>query len=208
MWEQIVQSLNSWPVAAVLITMVLGLLFRGPIGRLIERTKSLGKKGLDTYDAQQTPATSPDALAQFLEGFENPAFLEMEAFIESDFQKRGITDPDDVRKALLKMLARAVIYEQFENIRHTIYGSQLTLLSILNEQTTPLEKIAIEVGFYDDAVARFPDLHRGSTFESWLGYLLAHTLIVEKDEGIHISPRGRELLIWRVTTGRSFRATG
>ena len=188
-----------------LVVVVLGLffllLFRGQIGRLLDRT-SLSKEGSNTYDAKQTSAKRPDALTQFLEGFQSPVYREMEAFIESDLQERRITDPDDVRTALLKMLARAIIYDRFEETRQTIYGSQVSALNFLNEHPTPIKKATLETRFYNPAITEFPTLHKNSSFEAWLEYLRVRVLVVETKDGMGISPQGREFLKWRVDTGR------
>ena len=106
--DQNIFSYFAWPLSVVVVVVVFLWMFRNPIVRFIDRTKSVSKEGIRAYDDPQLSTKSPDALTKFLDGFHSPLFLETESFIDKEMQDKGVTDPADVRKALLKMLARAV----------------------------------------------------------------------------------------------------
>ena len=97
-------SFLAWPSAVVVLGVVFMLVFRAPISRFIDRTRSVSRKGVRAYEDPQLTAKKPDALAEFLESYHNPLLLEVEAAIESEIQDLGLTDPTDVRKALSKRL--------------------------------------------------------------------------------------------------------
>lgn len=203
MWDLIVLLSGSWPIATVLITLVLGLLFRGPIGRFIDRTRSVSKKGIRAYDDAQLSARKPEGLTEFLEGFQSPLLLAVEAYIEKDLQDRGFTDPAHVRKVLLKRLAGAVISAHFEDVQRLIFSSQLEALNFLCEQFAPTPKTTLKNLFYDKAVTGFPVMYENRPFDTWLGFLREQDLVDETAKGISLSLRGREFLKWRVGSGRS-----
>ena len=202
MWDLIVLLSGSWPMATVLITLVLGLLFRGPIGRLIDRTRSVSKEGIRAYDDAQLSARRPEGLTEFLEGFQSPLLLAVEAYIEKDLQDGGFTDPAHVRKVLLKRLAGVLITAHFEDVQRIIFASQLEALDFLCEQFTPTPKDTLKNRFYDKAVTVFPMVYKNRSFDTWLGYLREQDLVDETAEGISLSVRGREFLKWRVGSGR------
>ena len=200
--DQSIFSYFAWPLFAVVVVVIFLWMFRDPIVRFIDRTKSVTKEGVRAYDDAQLSTRSPDALTEFLDGFHSPLFLETESDIDKTMQDRGVTDPADVRKALLKMLARAVIFGQFEGVQGSIFASQLTALQFLNEQAEPVPKATLKGHFYDKAVNDFAIWHANRTFDQWLEFLQRQTLVVDADAGVSISGRGVEFLKWRVGNRR------
>ena len=176
------------------------LLFRRPISRLFDRTEKISVKGLRTYPDSQFSAGTPDALTKFLEGFDSPLFLGVQAEIEERLKADGLTDSVDVRKPLVKMLARAVIFTHFEVVQSEIFASQLSALTFLNEH--PTSKDDLKKFFYDPAVTNFRAIYEKRPFGMWFGYLQHNDLVVETEMGISISSRGREFLKWRVEGAR------
>lgn len=193
----------AWPIAvfAIVFGVFFLWLFRDPISRLLDRTKSLSKEGIHTYDAQQS-GKRPDALTVFLEGFHSPLLLEAETKIEENLKAQGFADSTHVRKVLVKMLAGALIFGEFQAIQSSIFASQLNALNSLNENPELIPKAKLKARFFDIAVTLYPEMYEHRTFDDWLGYLQHQTLIVETEKGVGISVRGREFLKWRVETGR------
>lgn len=199
--DQIVSSF-AWPLAVVTLGFVFIGVFRRPISRFIDRTRSVSKDGVRAFDDPQPPAKKPDALAKFLETYHNPLLLEEEDAIEEEIKNLGLTDPADIRKALSKGLAANRIMRWFEAAQYHIYASQVAALTYLNAQPDPVPKDGLR-GFYDKAAADFPILYASRTFDQWFAFLTAHRLVAEGDAGIGISGTGRQFLQWRVNQGHA-----
>ena len=195
-------SFPAWPSAVVVLGVVFMLVFRAPISRFIDRTRSVSRKGVRAYEDPQLTAKKPDALAKFLESYHNPMLLEVEAAIESEIQDLGLTDPTDVRKALSKRLATDRILRWFEAAQHRIFASQVAALVFLNARPGPIPRDGLK-NLYDKAAADFPMLYIGRTFDHWLAFLTVQRFVVEQASGVSISAAGREFLQWRVNQGHS-----
>jgi len=194
----------AWPAAVVVLGLVGMFAFRGPLARLLDRTRKVGKSGLETLEAPQlpAPAAKPDALAEFLATFDNPVLRAQEADIEADIQKRGLTDPAAARKALIRSLAGTQILLLFERVQGIIWASQVGALTYLNSRNgfVPVNEVQ---PFFTDARARFPDLYRTYTFEDWLRFLQSSLLVEIRGDTVAISLAGREFLKWRIEVGRA-----
>ena len=192
----------AWPLAVVALGVVFMWVFRRPISRFIDRTRSVSKDGVRAYEDPQPSAKKPDALAEFLETYHNPLLLEAEDALEGEIKNLGLTDPADIRKALTKELAANRIVRWFEAAQYHIFASQVAALTYLNAQPGPILKDGLQ-GFYDKAAADFPILYVGRTFDQWFAFLTAQRLVAEGDAGVGISVAGREFLQWRVNQGHS-----
>jgi len=118
----------AWPSAVVALGVVFMWVFRHPISRFIDRTRSVSKDGVRAYEDPQPSAKKPDALAEFLETYHNPLLLEAEDALEGEIKSLELTDPDDIRKALSKALAANRIVRWFEAAQHHIFASQVAAL--------------------------------------------------------------------------------
>ena len=195
-------------MATVVFGVIFLWMFREQIRQLLGRATSLSKgsirfrkDGARAHEDAQSSAGKPDALAEFLEEFESTLFRDTESEIEKDLQARGFTDPDDVRKVLLKTLARAAIFGDFRVIQLVIFASQFNALRFLNVQHIPTTKATLKANFYDHAVASFPMTYENRKFDEWLDYLKGQELVIGTEEGISLSVRGREYLKWTVENG-------
>ena len=192
----------AWPLAVVTLGLVFIGVFRRPISRFIDRTRSVSKDGVRAFEDPQPAAETPDALTKFLETYHNPLLLEEEAALEGEIKNLGLTDPADIRKALSKELAANRIMRWFEAAQYHIFASQVAALTYLNAQPGPISKDGLRV-FYDKAAADFPTMYAGRTFDQWFAFLTAHRLVAERETGVGISVAGRGFLQWRVNQGHS-----
>ena len=192
----------AWPLAVVVLGVVFMGVFRRPISRFIDRTRSVSKDGVRAYEDPQLSAKNPEALAEFLETYHSPLLLEVEDALEGEIKNLGLTNPADIRKALSKGLAANRIVRQFEAAQYHIFASQVAALTYLNAQPDLILKDALQV-FYDKAAADFPMLYVERTFDQWFVFLTAQGLVAEGDAGVGISVAGREFLRWRVNQGHS-----
>ena len=201
MMDQIVSSF-AWPLAVVALGLAFIGVFKDPISRFIDRTRSVSRDGVSAFEDPQPAAKAPDALAKFLETYHNPLLLEEEDALKEEIKKLGLTDPTDIQKALSKGLAANRIMRWFEAAQYRVFASQVAALNYLNAQPGPIPKDGLR-DFYDKATADFPILHAGRTFDQWFAFLTAQRLVAEGDAGIGISVAGREFLQWRVNQGHS-----
>ena len=192
--------LSSWQLVAIVVAIAFLVVFKAPITRFIDRIKSVSKEGLHTHDGAQLAAKKPEALAEYLEGYQNPLLLDVESRIEQQLQNQGLTDPTEVRTALLKGLATNVILRSFETIEYSIFASQVSALTFLNEQPKPTARDALKT-FYDKAATHFPALYEDRTLDQWFGFLRGQELVAEEGTDVTISRVGIEFLKWRVDQG-------
>jgi len=193
----------AWPGAVVAIAVIFMVMFKGSISRFLDRTKRVGKDGIQAYDEAPQPIEKRAALNVFLEGYQSPMLLEIENRIEEDIKNRGLSNPEDAHRALVKSLAGTGILLEFERLYGVIFTSQIAVLLYLNGRSeigTPKDDLT---DFYADATSRFPKLYEKSSFDEWLAFLLRQGLIREDPEGLNITVKGREFLKWRVDAGKS-----
>ena len=200
---QSVLSSFAWPLAAVVLGLVFLVLFKSPISRFIDRTKSISKGGVRAYDEAQLSAGKPEALAEFLETYHNPLLLEVEAALAEEIHNLGLTDPTDVQKALYKGFATNFILRWFEAAQNTIFASQVSALTFLNSQPKPTTKDVLKTRFYDRAVSDYPLWHADRSFDQWYAFLIHQNFVAEENALVGISVAGRQFLQWRVTQGHS-----
>jgi len=195
-------SFFAWPLAIVILGVVFIFVFRQQIGRLLDRTKSVGKGGLRAYDEPQVQAKQPSAIMKFLEGYHSPLLLEAETLIDKEVQQRGLTDITEVNLVLRKSLAGFAIILAFERTLNTIFASQVAALAFLNGRSGLTPKSDLRPMF-ELAVTTYPKLYEGWSLDGWLAYPKAQLLILEQTDGLAITVRGREFLKWRIDEGRS-----
>jgi len=194
----------AWPIVVTVLGFGFMLLFRRPVAALVERTKKVGKSGLETFESPQLPAPAdkPDALAEFMGTYDNPLLREQEAAITADLKTRGLTEPSAAQKALIRSLAGTQILLLFERVQSLIWASQIALLTYLNSR--PAGATLAEVRpFYDDAVQKFPPFYQGYSFDSWVTFLQSWMLLERQGDSVALSKAGREFLKWRIEAGRA-----
>jgi hypothetical protein len=199
--EQLVAIL-AWPGVVLVIALVAIFLFRAPLTVLIQRTKSVGKTGLETYEAQPSqPGDEKKAIEEFFRTFDNPLILEAEELIKKDLKQRKIDSPSDREKALVRSLASANIILHFERVHSLIWASQLALLRFLNAREEGAD-VSEAIVFYELGKKEFPTWYENYTVERWLSFLQSLNLITRHDSRIFVSVGGREFLKYLVAIGR------
>jgi hypothetical protein len=197
----------AWPGVALALGVVFIVVFRNNIGRLLDRTESVTKDGLQAYKEQQQKlepvAQEPDAIGRFLEEYHSPLLLEVEANLTKEFKERGLTNAPDVNKALLKSLAAVMVALSFEKTESAIWASQIDALNFLNGRAPTATPSADVESFYRQAVEKYSKLYGDRTFQQWLTFLTSHILVLVNEQGITITVRGREYLKWRIEEGRT-----
>lgn len=186
-------------MAVVALGTTFFFVFRQQISGILQRTKRIGKGGLETsVPSQQIEEDKDnDPLSEFLSTFDNPLVKDQEARILSDLDSRGLTDQRAAQRALVRSLASAQIRLHFEQVIRLIWGSQIAALTYLGTRfaAVPAEEVK---PLYDRGAQQFPDLFENYPFEGWLNFLLGKHLISKEDGNIILTLVGREFLKWRI----------
>lgn len=194
----------AWPATIALLGIFFMLVFRTQIGSLLDRTRRVGKAGLETFDSPRPPTASekPDPLQEFLGTYDNQLLRYNEGMIEAELKQRNLTEPAAAYKALLRSLAGTQILVHFERVQALIWASQLSALTYLNSRTDRVPTQELRT-FYDDASQRHAVLFQNYGFDQWCAFMKSWQLIDETDAGFAITMVGREFLKWRLDVGRA-----
>lgn len=162
--------------------------------RLLDRISKDGKDGVSFERPQERG--EPQAPLSFSDLMKLPisaTALERETFIEQQLQTFDLKDDKEKIAALTRALATTRIEMEFNNVSGVIFGSQITLLVQLSSTKLgiPITK-AEEI--YEQAQNTFSALHENRSFSDWLDYLLAHNLVVQKDNNLDITQTGTDFL--------------
>ncbi len=200
--EKIVEIL-AWPAVALIIALVAILVFRSQLGALIQRTKRVGKTGLETYETQPSqPADEKKAIDDFFRTFDNPLLLEAEQHTLNDLKERKLESSSDREKALVRSLASVNIILHFERVHGAIWASQLALLRFLNSRDSGADVTEL-VGFYEMGKKDNPGWYENYPFDRWLGFLQSFNLVTKQNSHFFITVAGREFLKYLVAAGKS-----
>jgi hypothetical protein len=205
--------LVSWPPWIFALGVLFILMFKSKIGDLIARVTGIGKSGITAAtatamkDAQASPAPDPRAGAdELMKALDNAFIREMEALIEKELEKRGLKPgvPETTR-VLMRYTAVALMTAEFENIESNIFGSQIEILEELNGVVPGAASAARIRPFYDRAAVVYPEFYGTYSFDAYMGFLVARTLVLRRNGDFGITVRGRTYLMWRANQGKSRR---
>jgi len=192
-----------WPLAVLFFAIFFILIFRQQVAALIDRTKKVGKGGIETFESLPSqPSAEKKGVEEYFRNFENPLLLDAERAIHEDLRNRGIEEPKDREKTLIRALASNNLILYFERISSVIWASQVACLRHLNTHDQGSEKAEIVV-FYETAKSGNSMISKNVPFEEWLGFLLTFNLVVTTETRYYITERGRGLLQYFVATGKS-----
>jgi hypothetical protein len=201
-------SIINWPLTGLILGLVFLLVFRKPIESLLSRTKKIGAQGIEAEalqvtTPQETPkidplATAPAVADDLLLESDSPFVREIESLIRQT--AKAYTDSGNRERVLVHYLAATAIRWLFERAYGLIFGSQLSLLRILNERPG-LPTDEVRTYFYDTAVSTYPHTYANYSFDQWLSFMTSQVLVCVKDGRVHITIRGREFLKFLIQEG-------
>jgi len=131
--------------------------------------------------------------------------VSIEARILDDPRIKGITDPREREKVLLRFLASARASFHFERVYRLIYGSQIEALKYLvSRGAGGIPKTELKP-LYDAAAQSYPLIYPKVTFDDWVRFLQTTGLIDVDPQGnvVRLSLSGREFLKHLVDMGYS-----
>lgn len=149
---------------------------------------------------QESSANITDLLS-YAEGFES--IKEQEKRISAELKGRGcdFADPKTV-DVLIHQLAAAQVLNWFDKTYNTLFGSQITLLKILNASLRGLNHIESSQ-FFDVVKSKYPTEFGSWDINTYLNYLTTSGLIIRNEDKILISKLGNEFLVWLTKSGYS-----
>lgn len=196
-------ALLNWPAVGLILGLVALFVFRTPLTRLLDRTRRIGRQGLDASDepADSKLQIKPSAHDELRLFFDNALLVQREGQIQTELQRLNFKDATEREKFLIRLLASASIVQQFERIYSIIWGSQLGALQFLNSAgVTGVEPVAL-TAWYEQAAAQYADAYANYAFEQWLGFLESHQLVLSNAGRVAITLEGREFLKYLLHQG-------
>jgi hypothetical protein len=200
-----------WPLAIVLIVVLLALIFRAPLAALISRITKISFPGTALDASEQSPATAIQQQKEIQNPTEAPKVPADHAMppydkaytpAENEFKREleAVKLPQDLERA---WLIRGVIVHRFQRAHEKNYrillGSQLSLLLGANTPT-PLDMKAAEE-IYNSAKMAFPTMYDGFSFDQWVDFPIRIGLARVDATRIVTTPTGRNFLKYLVDQG-------
>ena len=151
------------------------------------------------------PTSNNKNAQELLDRVENSIVIsDIENRIKIELQEKNLSFEGETVQVLLRHLAGAKLFVEFERIHSLIFGSQIHLLKLLNA-AVPDGYPELEVYEYFEAIKRqFNDVFVNWTAETYLKFLYSHVLIIKNDSNyIQITNLGVEYLVWITKSGLS-----
>lgn len=195
----------AWPLGVVILGIIFMLIFRQQIAAFIGRLRKVGRAGLETGSDQPQKAPDRESTAEdseeLMRSFDSPILRQQEVALQTDLNNRGLSG-DEATKVLIRHLAATQLGLRFEQLNNVVWGSQISLLRLLNSSTAG-ETAETVRSFYDHAAAQYPNVYANYPFKSYMTFLM-HIRLVIVQEGKHmITEFGRDFLTYLVKTGRT-----
>jgi hypothetical protein len=203
-----------WPLCVLTLIVFFVLLFREQIRDLL---KSLATRhfrwGRAEIGAPTRGSEQPVAKSEQLSVEPARELTEANVFEESDnlylksrteeltrqiSGKKFASEPQKSRW-LMREGAAVLVQLEFERVYHTIWESQLELVSSANNLPLGVELSGVKTYWAGVAAAATPEVK--DTFERWYGYPVSMGLVALDGEKFKITPRGRLFLQYLIGQG-------
>lgn len=186
----------AWPIAAT----VIAVLFRTDIRSVLPRIRKAGPTGVELDPVQRQNIGKADLTLSATKQL--PGLLRTKAIDDLErLLRQNLSDvPEEDRLDwLLVQLAQTRLIAHFERVYRAIFGTQITLLRRLNEQST------ITVGdarqFYSENAAKYTEIYDTYGFDGWITFLMNESLIMQREDKLDILPVGRDFLLYTTVKG-------
>jgi hypothetical protein len=156
--------------------------------------------GIPTLSALlgQNPNIDFDARKFFALAHYSPITAEVEKNIKIAAQQNS---PNDKEAFYARLIGIGLVAYQHDVTWHTIYGSQLAALAELNSRG--LIPIADLKKHYDKAVAAYPNAYSNYSFQQWLDFMKARSVIATyPTQMVELSFGGKDFMKYLAHTGR------
>lgn len=150
--------------------------------------------------SQKTEASEKDVKDLIEYGREFSIISEQEKRIERDLTSRKLGFSETTAKVLIRHLAACQVLNWFERIYHTLFGSQITLLKFLRDNSSGISTINAQL-YFEGVKNKYPGALSFWSLNNYLQFLITSGLINMKDNMITITEIGKEFLIWLAKSG-------
>lgn len=196
----------AWPIVIGVIAWIFRSNIGGVLGHLpkvLDRVRELpgGTKLCPAEEEQQARlgvvTSRPSLELKQIPGLGRTPAIEMrERAILSLLDE---INEDERVSRLTRALAESCLSTAFERIYRIIYGSQISMLRLLNENPHFREHHVRD--FFSRVKDRFPEIYANYTFDRWLDFLKTAQLAVQIEDRLQISDVGRDFLTYLTLQG-------
>ncbi len=181
----------AWPIAAVLIMFA----FRAEVRLLLPRLRKAGLTSVEFDAAAQQAVVTTDLTTATLKQLPGVSRTEAIKTLELSIRENLNLIPDTDRlDVAIGELALARLSMHFERVYHAVFGSQIVLLRRLHERGAFSLK---DVEAYYESISREnPDIYSKYSFSDWVKFLSNEMLVFIEAEQLHITPVGRDFLLY------------
>jgi len=194
--------------------LIVILVFKKEISGLLNRAEKISATGIETRKVLNQISDSSEKsdvignltnrenksdIEAALNELDTPLVREMEDELEKNLLKDIKQENRD--KVLLRLFTGLLISHNYEQIYKTIFGSQISLLEIIN--TVPGSLNAdVAASIYNNAKEENLEIYKEYLFSDWLNYLISQNLIlIDKDGKILLTVKGKDFLLFLVKSG-------
>jgi hypothetical protein len=202
----------KWPVAAIVVALVIYFTLRPQIKALID---GLRKRGFKGWGAEATPE---EEVRQLPTAAASPALTPLSADSPSPFELSdngyfrsqvvqvtqrvaaiNFASPEEKHKWLMREGAGAVVRADFEKLYRLIWASQMELLGGANQSGGVTHETALR--YYDAAAQTAPHVYPQYTFDQWIGFLRGTGFIDVNADKYLTSEKGKLFIQFLVIEG-------
>jgi hypothetical protein len=180
----------AWPI----VILVLALKFKpellSAVSSLFGRKVELEGLGFKIGVAEQQAVVEKPPLSETPSSFDpspRQAINLVETRLRNELKE---VDAGKREAVLLRSLAQSRLDGAHESMYNRMYGSQIALLRLLNEEL----RVSIGKGceFFKPYAETFPRIYDNYSFEAWLNFMTVNALVVQKGNDFEISEFGRD----------------
>ncbi|HVN86457.1 MAG TPA: hypothetical protein VMW17_16605 [Candidatus Binatia bacterium] len=197
----------AWPA----VTIYALVRYQTEIADLLKRIRRAAGVDIDP-PTQEKPVDTPSLLPSTASDALPPLPKTASTIFWEDQIKRvpqfTTATPAAREEFLITLAARAILFNQFEQVEGSIWASQLRLLEHVNLHHDGVALLDLRHLFYDPAAAAFSPAFTNYSFEQYLTFLTSRAFIVIEDGRVTITDAGREYLTWRIEQRRPPKLAG
>lgn len=210
-----VVEILAWPIAAILIALIIVLLLRNSLSDILKRISKINYGKIEAEVSQikqeksdksifeQEKIDKPtEHIEKALGIFSRDTLERSQNLVETESKVKEIQDSTKKAEVLLKYAQAIYLILSFERIYNTIFGSQLLILDYVNTDSDQTK--ADLKRFYDNAKEKYPALYESYSYDDYFNFLISFELIVLNENNTYsITWMGRDLLKFLVETGKT-----
>lgn len=194
------------------VVLILGIITLFMLRKtVIDKIASIARAGKDGVSFVQQPDRVPEPerslLLCYVDIIHSPisaSVINREQLIKNQIQH--FSDEEKI-SALMREFAKTRIDMEFQNISHLIFGSQYLLLERLTSSSLRVS-LSQANDLFSTACEKFPEIHKDRTFEHWVGFLTAYSLIEINGDSVGITQYGKDFLKYLIDTNTSYNRVG